>query len=744
MKIFNRIAPVGNPITLKKKPLSHALCCSDNAFFYQSGTAALAAALICSKQGRHDCQLEVIMPAYACPDLVSAAIFANLKPVLIDLSADTPYLNLEQLEQAINHKTVAVIAVNFLGISEQLEKIKSIIKKQKQAVFLIEDRAQSFPSNEEELIQTNLFADISIYSFGKGKPVSLLGGGLLKIHNKKLKDFIPTVTGVSNGLPPLKALAYNIAIHPIAFWLLELLPINMGGTVYKPLGALLELAPDSKKYLQANIERYQTRQQNIDHTSVTLASLSDLSSLPTYQKNPYKLLRLPILAQSQEQRDTLLKRSRQQGLGYSALYQTTLPKVDNIPPQIAQQGSFPNAESLAQRLITLPTHIYSKPYLALKTSPKKAQRILQICSGDLWGGAEAQFLTLNKELNKDPGIELLCITFNEGDLSQRLLENNIRTEIFDETQLSSVQILLSIRGAISQFKPDVIHTHGAKENTLGSIANLFSKQAYCVRTAHGAPEFKLNYLQIHKQLFGFADWFCGRFLQKKIIAVSSELAQKLEASYPSNKIVIVENGIDIDEIQEKANAFVPDFKKQQAGAYHIGIVGRLVPVKRVDLFIETAALLQKEKLDKPVFFHIIGDGPLRSELENQAKHSKLEGNITFHGHQQNSAAYLKALDILLMTSDHEGLPMTALEAMTLNTPIISHNIGALKALLNQKTGGVMSIKHTSGSYAKTTQKLLNSFSKGTSITSTPYNKIAQAYSSSTNAKKFLNEIYKIK
>jgi hypothetical protein len=113
---------------------------------------------------------------------------------------------------------------------------------------------------------------------------------------------------------------------------------------------------------------------------------------------------------------------------------------------------------------------------------------------------------------------------NQGELSERLTALGIIPIIIPETKNSSLGIIRKLFSHIRRFKPDVIHTHRQKENILGSLANLFcapfnSKLIPSVRTAHGAPEFNPKGKQ---KIQVWLDQFVGRYLQKRVIAVSED------------------------------------------------------------------------------------------------------------------------------------------------------------------------------------------------------------------------------
>src|SRR5690606_38180670 len=121
-----------------------------------SGTAALAQALIVAKRRQSSvARPQVILPAYGCPDLVAAAVFAGLEPVLVDIETDDPAYSIDALRAALSTSVVAVVAVNFLGIPERLALLRDVLQEHGQAL-LIEDNAQWFP---ESVGQNTLHGD---------------------------------------------------------------------------------------------------------------------------------------------------------------------------------------------------------------------------------------------------------------------------------------------------------------------------------------------------------------------------------------------------------------------------------------------------------------------------------------------------------------------------------------------------------------------------------------------------------
>ncbi|MEX1056790.1 MAG: glycosyltransferase, partial [Natronospirillum sp.] len=301
-------------------------------------------------------------------------------------------------------------------------------------------------------------------------------------------------------------------------------------------------------------------------------------------------------------------------------------------------------------------------------------RVVHIISGDLWAGAEAQIYCLLLHLK--PLCDLHAIVMNECILTEKLRACGVPVTVYHEAQLNVWQILLLLRRHLTELNPQVVHTHRQKENILGALANVTTIRAKCLRTVHGAPEFKGNW---KSQAQKHVDEWIGRHLQQTIIAVSDALATQLTTVFPAQKVVVIKNGVDIDALKTSVNDGHFDQKKPHQT--RIGIIGRLVPVKRVDLFLNIASQLNQDNYQ----FHIIGDGPLRKDLEKQAAALGLTERVKFHGHRTDIATCIAALDCVIMCSDHEGTPMTALETLALNTPLIANSVGGLSEILaNQK------------------------------------------------------------
>lgn len=364
--------------------------------------------------------------------------------------------------------------------------------------------------------------------------------------------------------------------------------------------------------------------------------------------------------------------------------------------------------------------------------------VLQVASGDLWAGAEAMLYVLAKALHTELNVQVTVILFNHGKLEQKLSNCGISVHILDESYYNSIQLLQQLEKVVTNTRPDVIHTHGIKENILGSIT-AWRNHIPSIRTSHGAPEHQPPLYNLPKRLIRFLDRLLGSYCQQHIIAVSLDLATKLECNFPRPKISVIENGIDIDSLtayisQRPASANIKY-------SYHVGLACRLVPVKRVDLFIDTAIYLKQHHPELSIQFHIYGDGPLQDSLTTRVQSIQTDNYIYFEGHCDNIAQKLLTLDALLMTSDHEGLPMVLLEAMCLQIPIIAHAVGGIPNLLNYGKCGTLISNHTAEAFAEAILNRVKQPEKHLKLAAKAYERIKNNYSASHNASAYL-DVYK--
>lgn len=363
-----QLPPAGHTITLTRGAQT-SLSPADifrpyEAEFYHSGTAALAAAVMAAIRLKAVDAPEVILPAYGCPDLISAVLYAGARPVLVDLEPQRPWMDLEQLASSVSSQTVAIITVSLFGIQERMPAIRAIAERS--SVVLIEDSAQAFATDGMTSFWTG---DLVVISFGRGKPVSLLGGGAVLCQADRFRGLLPECRPHSPA-PALKRLTlrlkarlYNLMSSAYVYWMPAGLPfLHLGETRYHPLTSIRCMDVARLELLATNTEAYQRRSLRVQ---AALASLvgelatrsGSLVDLPAVCNVPdtRALLRYPLLLDPAI-RDRVYHRMRSEGLGVSRMYPAALPGIAGLEESLGAAVVFPVAQDFAARVLTLPVH----------------------------------------------------------------------------------------------------------------------------------------------------------------------------------------------------------------------------------------------------------------------------------------------------------------------------------------------------------------------------------------------------
>jgi L-malate glycosyltransferase len=313
-------------------------------------------------------------------------------------------------------------------------------------------------------------------------------------------------------------------------------------------------------------------------------------------------------------------------------------------------------------------------------------KIVHVASADLWGGAEAQVCALATALATHHRADVSVILMNRGSrLANELRANGIATAELDETTTSMGGLFGQIRRQLRAVRPDIVHTHRLKEDILGGAAAALAGIP-SIRTVHGAPEPET--LQgVRRTVLNKADRWIARRLQSRVVAVSTDLMDKLKVLLPGARLTMIPNGISFAAVRTAASASTPELPRSAPGSIRIGFFGRLVGIKRVDLLLQVANELAGVT-DRSFDFYIFGEGPLRATLGEQARQIRQPERVHFMGYQGNAAAAMRQMDAVILVSDHEGLPMTLLEAAVLGIPIVARAVGGIPEFMQISRCGV--------------------------------------------------------
>jgi glycosyltransferase involved in cell wall biosynthesis len=228
----------------------------------------------------------------------------------------------------------------------------------------------------------------------------------------------------------------------------------------------------------------------------------------------------------------------------------------------------------------------------------------------------------------------------------------------------------------------VIHCHDFKSNFYGLMASA-GLPIGRITTHHGST--KDDFLL--RCYLGLNEYLSFRFFHK-VIAVSQQLCQEPWARIlGEDRVVFIPNGIDTGFLDGATEAFpdetpiaVPD------GRTVIGIIGRLYPDKgHTDLFRAVSGL--HDEFPQLIVL-VVGDGPQLGYLQSASREMGIEDRVMFTGVRKNMPAIYAMLDLFVMPSIREGLPMALLEAMLAKVPVIASKVGGITSLLEDGRYGI--------------------------------------------------------
>jgi glycosyltransferase involved in cell wall biosynthesis len=307
-------------------------------------------------------------------------------------------------------------------------------------------------------------------------------------------------------------------------------------------------------------------------------------------------------------------------------------------------------------------------------------KVLQVISSGGLYGAEAVLLTLSKTLNQASHRSTLAVFNNLPNpnlqVHEKALQSGLESHLipcsgqFDYKAVSNLRKFIEVTGA------DVVHAHGYKADSYVYLA-LRGSGIPIVSTCH-------NWIK-HSWLvsaYGALDRLVLRSYSA-VVAVSEEVKQILLGSgVNSENIHLIRNGIDVASF-----ANVPASLREHDNSRMIGWIGRLSHEKGPDIFIRAAALALTD--NPSLLFILVGDGPLRADLETLTQELGISTSIRFVGRREDMAAVYASMDLLVSSSRQEGLPMAILEGMASGVPWVATAVGDVPRLIKDGQNGLL-------------------------------------------------------
>lgn len=243
-----------------------------------------------------------------------------------------------------------------------------------------------------------------------------------------------------------------------------------------------------------------------------------------------------------------------------------------------------------------------------------------------------------------------------------------------------IQTVAQMRRAIAHFEPDVVHAQNVKQaataRAASTVAHPGRRRRPVLATFHGVLPAEYRHAAL---LLRLAD---------HVACVSQAVLENIVAAgLPGSHASLVRNAIEPPPPLDDTRRAELDREFDLDGRPAVAIVGRLVAQKAHQRFLVAAGLVAAARPDTR--FLVVGDGPLRSQIEAQAEAAGLTGSVRFAGRRPDAREIIERAEVLVFSSDWEGLSIAALEALAAGTPVVSTDVEGMHELLAGGAGAVV-------------------------------------------------------
>jgi glycosyltransferase involved in cell wall biosynthesis len=366
--------------------------------------------------------------------------------------------------------------------------------------------------------------------------------------------------------------------------------------------------------------------------------------------------------------------------------------------------------------------------------------ICHVSEGSAWAGAEVQVATLLRALSKRPEIALHAIVLHEGRLADELRSFGVVVQVVSEHQKSFPQVIAECSEFVKSRDIQILHSHNYKENLVALLLSRICKVSYLVRTEHGHPEPYSVMRNLKHWCVLTADRLAAKYTATWIVSVSSDLGKYWKRHADPRKVTVLRNAVDLERVN---SSFSPAEAKQRLGisgdSFVVGIAARLECIKRHDLFVATASYLAK-RIPKSNFV-IAGGGRQKESLQRLILESGLQDRVALLGERDDVYDVLRAMDILLICSDHEGIPMVMLEAMALGVTVVSRRVGGIPEVIRDGVSGILVPSDSPEELGHACMSIFEKPRLRANLTHVACNEIHRRYSADKNAEGMV-ELYR--
>lgn len=313
-------------------------------------------------------------------------------------------------------------------------------------------------------------------------------------------------------------------------------------------------------------------------------------------------------------------------------------------------------------------------------------RIAQVITGLVLGGGGQVVWTIARKIDRTQfEMDVYCVI--EGgdlvdDIEQMGFKVKVLERVYDHRRLLPYDLMkiLELARDLKKGQYDIVHTHLYQADVIGRIAGILAGVPRMVKSLHNMGEWKTAWhLTVDRLLLTKTDKVICCSEHQKEAAIRQE-------GLSAKQVTTIYNGVDLKRFESFQNRLhYASSLKLDLTCRIVGTVGRMIEAKGQKYLLQAIPLILANHPSTQ--FLLIGDGPLRKELEGLVKNTFYEDQVFFVGLRKDIPQLLGLMDVFVFPSLSEGFSIALLEAMAARLPVIASDIRPLsEAVVHEETG----------------------------------------------------------
>jgi glycosyltransferase involved in cell wall biosynthesis len=301
--------------------------------------------------------------------------------------------------------------------------------------------------------------------------------------------------------------------------------------------------------------------------------------------------------------------------------------------------------------------------------PRVAWRVVHSESSPEWGGQEHRIMAEMRGL-RQRGSTVALLTLSWSQIIRHARDEGFDTDTFSAARWQYPWAIARCARWLNRFRPHVLNTHSSRDAWIAGMAARWVRVPFVVRTRHF--DVAVPNLGVSRMVY--------ESLADHVITTSPKVSAHFcdIFGWPPERVTTLPTGVDTELYSPTGPAAELD-TSNSGQMPRIGMVGVLRGAKGHDIFLRAVAQLRDKGFAARYF--IVGEGPMRPMIEQTIRDFRMTDCVTLTGHRTDVPEIMRALDLLVIPSRHEGVPQVGLQALASELPVIGSDVGGIGAII---------------------------------------------------------------